>query len=76
MELHGTIEQNLISAVRSAKRLRGQPVHRETVEHWTLVLARAESELSSGALSGQQDLTRLVSELQTELVVRERWRAG
>jgi hypothetical protein len=75
MELHGTIEQNVISALRSAKRLRGQSVHRETVEHWEHVLARAEFDLSSRPSSEQRDLGGLVSELRMELASRERWLA-
>jgi hypothetical protein len=76
MELHGTIERNLVSALRSAKRLRGHPVHRDTVEHWKSVLDRAEGELSSGTSSEPEILANLVAELRTEIVVREKHQAG
>ena len=75
MELHGTIEQNLVSAVRSAKRLRGQPVHRDTVGHWKSVLSCAESELSVDQSSSRESLDRLVAELRTEIAVREKYQA-
>jgi hypothetical protein len=71
--LHGTIEQNLISAVRSAKRLRGQQVHRETVEHWKYILGLGERELSAETSSELEGLRTFVAELRTEMVLRERY---
>jgi hypothetical protein len=34
MKLHGTVASNLMAAVVSARRLRGQYVHADTVAHW------------------------------------------
>jgi hypothetical protein len=34
MELHGSIMNNLTSAVQSARRLSGHPVHADTLGHW------------------------------------------
>jgi hypothetical protein len=45
MQLHGSTEANLISAVRSAGRLRGQRVHSDTVNYWTSLLLIAELEV-------------------------------
>ena len=71
MELHGTIEANLISAIRSARRFRAQPVHGETIEHWRRILARAESDLSRASSSEREALRKLISDLKSELTFRE-----
>jgi hypothetical protein len=73
MELHGTIEANLISAIRSARRFRAQPVHGETIEHWKRILARAESDSSCAAASEREALRQLISDLKSELTFRERY---
>jgi hypothetical protein len=39
----------LIAAVRSASRLRGQPVHADTIKHWADLLHHARRELSTNA---------------------------
>jgi len=71
MELHGTIEANLISAIRSARRFRAQRVHGETIEHWKHILARAERDLSRSGASEREALRQLISDLQSELTFRE-----
>ena len=74
MELDGTLEKNLISAIRSAKRLRGQLVHDDTIEHWTDVLQLAEAELLRDTIPQRQTLMQLVSDLRTELASQVRYR--
>lgn len=70
MDLDGTVEKNLVSAVRSAKRLRQRPEHADTIGHWTYVLHRAEAELSTKASAELQPLRQLISDLRQELAFR------
>lgn len=70
MELHGSIEANLASAVRSARRLRGHPIHPDTLRHWTDLLHQARRQLTAGADSDTGTLKQLVANLETELADR------
>jgi hypothetical protein len=70
MELHGSTEGNLIAAVRSASRLRGHPVHADTIKHWANLLHHARRELSTGAALSSEPLKRLVAELEVEMSKR------
>ena len=70
MKLHGTTEGNLISAVRSASRLRGSPVHKDTIKFWADLIAHARNELSSHAALPSDTLKRLVAELELEVARR------
>lgn len=70
MQLHGSTEGNLIAAVRSAIRLRTQPVHADTIRYWTDLLHHARREISTNAALASESLTRLVAELEVELVKR------
>lgn len=64
MELHGSIEQNLAAAVRSARRLKGHPIHADTIEHWTELLSQARRELDGNPRDPMKDL---ILELENEL---------
>ena len=70
MKLHGTTEGNLISAVRSAHRLQGSPVHKDTVRFWRDLIAHAQNELSSRATVPSDSVRRLVSDLEVEVARR------
>ena len=70
MQLHGSTEGNLIAAVRSASRLRGHPVHADTIKHWADLLHHAQRELSSTAALPSEPLKRLVAELEVEMAKR------
>ena len=70
MQLHGSTEGNLIAAVRSASRLRGHPVHADTIKHWADLLHHARRELSSTAALPSEHLQRLVAELEDEMAKR------
>lgn len=61
MRIEGTVRANLIAAVASARRWRGRPVHRETAEHWRLLLAYAERQPLGESVSD------LVAELENEM---------
>lgn len=69
MELHGSVQGNLIAAIRSARRLRGHPVHPDTLGHWTDLLHQARRELGAGS-SSTDAIKQLVADLETELAER------
>ncbi len=70
MELHGSIEANLASAIRSARRLRGHPVHPDTVSHWTDLLHQARRDLGAASAPPPEVIARLLVDLETELAER------
>ena len=70
MHLHGSTEGNLIAAVRSASRLRGHPVHADTIKHWADLLHHARKELSTSIGLPAEPLARLVAELEVEMARR------
>jgi len=67
MELHGTIANNLTSAVQSARRLRHHPVHADTLGHWADLLDHARRELSAGS---NEPIQALILELENEMADR------
>jgi hypothetical protein len=74
MQLHGSTEGNLISAIRSAIRLRDRPVHTDTVKFWSDLIKHARNELSSRAALPSDDMQRLVLDLELEVARRPRGR--
>ena len=67
MEIHGSITNNLTSAVQSARRLRGHPVHVDTLDHWKDLLNHARQELANGSTEPIHDL---IVELENQLADR------
>lgn len=67
MKIHGTIANNLNSALQSARRLRGHPVHADTLAHWTDLLGHARHELANGSTDPIQ---ALILDLENELADR------
>lgn len=67
MELHGTILNNLTSAVQSARRLRGHPVHADTLDHWAQLLNHARRAVAAGA---SEQIVPLILELEKEIADR------
>lgn len=67
MDLHGSIEANLVAAVRSARRLRGHPVHADTFQHWTDLVHQARRQVAADPASETETLKQLVADLETEL---------
>lgn len=70
MELHGSLAENLKAAVGSAERLRGHPVHADTLRFWEELLAHARMRLRA---SSKADATveELTGRLQALLAERE-----
>ena len=67
MELYGSITNNLASAVQSARRLRGHPVHADTLGHWRDLLHYARGEMAGGST---EPIQALVLDLEKELAER------
>ena len=64
MQIEGSIRANLIAASASAKRLRGHPVHCDTIKYWRQLLdyARKVSTQPQAEVFGD-----LMAELETEV---------
>ena len=71
MLLAGTISSNLKGAIASADRLRGHPVHCETLQFWRDLLAHARAEMRSSGPFEAEGIEPLVGELQSQLNARE-----
>ena len=67
MKLHGSTEGNLIAAIRSAGRLRGKPVHADTIRYWADLIRHARQELTAGFLFPSKALEGLVADLEFEV---------
>jgi hypothetical protein len=68
MKLHGTIADNLQAALASAKRLRGHPVHNDTLTFWRNLVAKAHSEMPQQARAAEVET--LIATLEGELAAR------
>ena len=64
MRIEGSIRSNLLSAISSARRWRGKPVHKDTVSHWRGVLEHGRR---VGAEPLSEPVAELVVELENEL---------
>ena len=64
MKIDGSIRSNLLSAISSARRWRGRPVHRDTISHWHGVLEHGRR---AGTSPLGEPVTELVAELELEL---------
>ena len=67
MEIDGSITKNLASALRSARRLRGHPIHADTLGHWTDLLTHAPKDAADGST---EPIKALIVELENELANR------
>lgn len=72
MKLHGTLVDNLKAAVRSAERLRGHPVHSDTLNFWLELLSHARTAIR--ARTQGDDVEQLTGRLQ--LLLSERSSVG
>jgi hypothetical protein len=60
MKIEGSTRSNLMSAITSARRWRGRPVHRDTIAYWHAVLDHGRRSLG-------EPVAELVAELEGEL---------
>jgi hypothetical protein len=70
-KIYGSIQDNLMAAVRSARRLHNHPVHADTLKHWNDLLHYARQELASGA-GDQQLIEALIADLGAAVADRGR----
>lgn len=47
MEISGSVHANLRAALHSARRLKGGPVHPDTIDHWAKLVAVAKKHLTT-----------------------------
>ena len=64
MQIEGSVRANMLAAIASARRWRGRPVHKDTVDHWRGLLeyGRRVSTHQPGEVLGD-----VVAELEVEL---------
>ena len=67
MDMHGSLAKNLTSAVRSARRLKGRPVHADTLGYWADLINHARGELAAGS---DEPILSLILELEKEIADR------
>lgn len=68
MKNFGPLENNLFAAIRSAKRIRGHPVHPTTFVHWASLLDEAREMLrNKESVEVWDTLEGLVSQLEHEI---------
>jgi hypothetical protein len=67
MQIAGSIQANLRAALQCARRLKDNPVHPDTVEHWTSVAAAARAE---PAAMGSFKTRDLITELELQIDAR------
>ena len=64
MQLSGSIHANLRAALQSARRLKDGPVHPDTIEHWSMIVAIAKRHEASFSTR------ELISDLEREIHAR------
>ncbi len=67
MELHGSIAQNLQAAVESSRRLKGHPVHRDTLAFWSDLIREARARRSLGEGTHDREVEEAIAELESVL---------
>lgn len=72
MKLHGSLAKNLQTALQSAKRLRGHPIHKDTLVFWDELLAHGRAEMRSRPTAETAEIEVLLAQLQEELTARQR----
>ena len=66
MELHGSLAFNLQMALDSSKRLRGHPVHPDTLAFWSELIGAARARRAMG-VDPDPDVDRLIAEVETAI---------
>ena len=68
MKLHGTIVENLESALQSARRHRGKPLYSDTVAYWIDLVNHSRASLD--VTPHADSVRRLIAALEIELAER------
>ena len=71
MKLHGSITGNLTAAVRSVRRLRGRPVHADTLVYWDELLRHARRDRPAGYPQERHVVGRLIIDLEAAIAERK-----
>lgn len=66
MRIEGSVRANLLAAVASARRLRGRPVHGDTIAYWRQLLDYARKVSTQPQA---EVFSELMAELETELTL-------
>ena len=64
MELHGDLAYNLQLALDSAARLRGHPVHRDTVAFWSELVGEARARRAATREVDAFEVDQLITDLE------------
>lgn len=67
MNFHGSTSTNLASAIQSARRLSGRPIHSDTLTYWTDLLQHARREIAEGS---SEPILELILTLEKQLAER------
>jgi hypothetical protein len=68
MDISGSLHANLRAALQSARRLREGPVHPDTVDHWTQLVAVAKDDESALETFSTRELMK---DLENEISARQ-----
>jgi hypothetical protein len=67
MKLHGSLVSNLQMAIESSNRLRGHPVHRDTLAFWSDLIGEARARRAVGLDAEDKEVERLIAKLETAI---------
>jgi hypothetical protein len=73
VEIHGNITQNLTAAVDSSRRLRGHPVHKDTLQFWADLLQLVRSRRAAGEGLNQAETMQAIAELEAVVAQAGKW---
>ena len=65
MQISGSVRANLRAALQSARKLKDGPVHPDTVDHWSRIVALAKDEEETSGFSTRQLINDLEREIET-----------
>ena len=63
--MHGTLAHNLQLAVDSSRRLRGHPIHKDTLTFWADLIKEARARRAVGDETPDPSIAALIAELET-----------
>jgi hypothetical protein len=72
MELHGSLVENLESAFTSARRLRGHPVYKDTLNYWAELVQVARRARQDPSCVQSDALAAAIVKMEIELAERSR----
>ena len=67
MQICGSVHANLRAALQSARRLKDDPVHPDTLDHWAKLVALAQDDVSC---KESFVVRELIKDLQIEVAAR------